>query len=71
MNRGGSVVGSLFVALGLLLLFVVSFGFFLILPFFIFVGGIIAVMISDRKRGRADKKPSPAAIDRAEPETGA
>lgn len=71
MNRGGSVIGSLFVALGLLLLFVVSFGFFLILPFFIFVGGIIAVMISDRKRGRADKKPSPTAIDRAEPETGA
>lgn len=71
MSSGGGVFGALFLALGLLLLFVVSFGFFLILPFFIFLGGIIAVMISDRKRGRADKKPSKAAVDRTEPETGA
>jgi uncharacterized membrane protein len=71
VNSGGGVFGALFLALGLLLLFVISFGFFLILPFFIFLGGIIAVMISDRKRGRADKKPKPAAIDQTEPETGA
>lgn len=70
MNGGGGVIGALFMALGLLLLFVISFGFFLILPFFIFLAGIIAVMISDRKRGKPAKEP-PAAVDHSEQGSGA
>lgn len=65
MNSGGGVIGALFLSLGLLLLFLVSFGFFLILPFFIFIGGIIAMMISDRKRGGSKSAPA-APADRTE-----
>lgn len=50
--NGGGAIGALFFALGAVLLFAIMFGFFLILPFFLFIGGIIAMMVSDRKRGR-------------------
>jgi uncharacterized membrane protein len=42
--------GALFFALGAILLFAFGFAFFLILPFFVFVAGIVAMLISDRKR---------------------
>lgn len=42
--------GALLTVLGVLLLFAVGFQFFLILPFFVFMFGIIAMIISDRKR---------------------
>jgi uncharacterized membrane protein len=46
----GSAFGALFFALGALLLFSFGFAFFLILPFFIFLGGIVAMIVSDRKQ---------------------
>lgn|GEM_PF-2127855 len=49
-NGSGSAIGALLFALGALLLFAFGFAFFLILPFFIFLGGIVAMLISDNKR---------------------
>ena len=45
----GGAIAALFFAIGALLLFAVGFAFFLILPFFIFLIGIIAMIVSDRK----------------------
>lgn len=42
--------GALLFVLGLLLLFAIGFAFFLILPFFVFLFGIVAMIVSDRKR---------------------
>jgi uncharacterized membrane protein len=55
MSGGGGVgfggaIGALFFAIGALLLFAFGFAFFLILPFFVFLVGIVAMIISDRKR---------------------
>lgn len=55
MNGGGrkssgSAIGALFFAIGALILFAFGFAFFLILPFFIFLGGIVAMIVSDHKR---------------------
>lgn len=52
--NGGGAIGALFFAIGALILFALLFSLFLILPFFIFLAGIIAMMISDRKRSRKD-----------------
>ena len=71
MNGGGGAVAALFMALGILLLFVDSFGLFLILPFFIFLGGIVAMMFSDRRRGKTDKEPPAPGLDQPEQESGA
>jgi uncharacterized membrane protein len=49
---GGGALGALFFVVGVLILFAVLFSVFLILPFFIFLAGIIAMVISDRKRDR-------------------
>lgn len=51
-NGGGGIFGALLFVLGILALFALMFGFFLILPFFIFLAGIVAMIISDRKRDR-------------------
>lgn len=49
---GGGALGALFFVIGVLILFALLFSVFLILPFFIFLAGIIAMVISDRKRDR-------------------
>lgn len=56
-NGSGGAIGALFFALGALLLFAFGFAFFLILPFFIFLGGLVAMLISDNKRdsGQSDE----------------
>jgi len=46
----GGAIAALFFAIGALLLFALGFAFFLVLPFFIFIGGIVAMIVSDRKR---------------------
>jgi uncharacterized membrane protein len=68
VNGTGGAISALFAALGLLLLFVFSFSFFLILPFFIFLGGIVAMLVSDRKRGKTNDS---AATEAKPPERGA
>lgn len=50
--NGGGVIGALVFVIGVLAAFALLFGLFLIVPFFIFLGGIVAMMISDRKRNR-------------------
>ncbi|MDQ2623203.1 MAG: hypothetical protein M3Y45_09230 [Actinomycetota bacterium] len=55
-SGGGGTLGALFFVVGLLLLFCVLFSTFLIVPFFIFMAGIVAMVISDRKRGK-DEQP--------------
>ena len=47
--NGGGAIGALFFTLGLMVLFVIMFSTFLILPFFIFIAGIIAMIVSDRR----------------------
>jgi uncharacterized membrane protein len=49
-NSAGGAFAALFFAIGVLILFAVGFAFFLIVPFFIFLAGIVAMIISDRKR---------------------
>lgn len=49
---GGGALGALLFVTGILILFALLFSVFLILPFFIFLAGIIAMLISDRKRDR-------------------
>ncbi len=51
MNSGGGVFGALIFVIGILLAFAVMFGLFLIVPFFIFLAGIIWMLVSDRKGG--------------------
>lgn len=50
--NGGGAIGALFFTVGVLILFSLMFGLFLIVPFFLFLAGIIAMMVSDRRRGR-------------------
>jgi len=57
--------GALFFVLGVLLLFALGFGFFLILPFFVFLFGIVAMIISDRKRSPERVAESKEAQDEA------
>ncbi|MBN8869697.1 MAG: hypothetical protein J0H66_07440 [Solirubrobacterales bacterium] len=49
MNRSGGVFGALIFVIGILLAFAVMFGFFLIVPFFIFLAGVIVMLVSDRR----------------------
>ena len=51
MNSGGGVFGALIFVIGILLAFAVLFGFFLIVPFFVFLAGIVVMLVSDRRRG--------------------
>lgn len=53
-RSGGSAIGALFVVIGLLLLFSIFFNLFLVVPFFIFLGGIVAMLVSDSRRGRKE-----------------
>jgi uncharacterized membrane protein len=48
--------GALLFVLGVLLVFAVGFEFFLILPFFVFLFGIVAMIVSDRKRSSTQTK---------------
>jgi len=54
VNSGGGVFGALIFVIGILLAFAVMFGFFLIVPFFIFLGGVILMLVTDRKRGSSN-----------------
>ena len=53
--NGGGAIGALFFTLGLMVLFVIMFSTFLILPFFIFIAGIIAMIVSDRRNSSRRK----------------
>ena len=52
--KGGGVLGALIFTIGVLIVFALLFSTFLIVPFFVFLGGIIAMLISDRNRGRGN-----------------
>lgn len=58
MNNGGGVFGALIFVVGILIAFAVMFGFFLIVPFFVFLAGIVVMLVSDRKRGDESKAES-------------
>jgi uncharacterized membrane protein len=61
-SGGGGGIGALFFVLGALLIFAIGFDLFLIVPFFVFIFGMIAMMVSDRKRS-SDSRPGPSADD--------
>ncbi len=61
-SGGGGAIGALFFVVAALLIFALAFDFFLILPFFVFIFGMIAMMVSDRKRS-SDSRPGPVADD--------
>ena len=57
--NGGGVFGALVFVIGVLILFAIMFGFFLIVPFFIFLAGIVVMLVGDRKNssnGNGDGK---------------
>jgi len=54
VSGGGGVFGALIFVVGALIVFGLLFSTFLIVPFFIFLGGIVAMLISDRKRSREE-----------------
>lgn len=62
-SGGGSALAALFSALGLLIAFSLLFATFLIVPFFFFIAGIIAMIVSDRRRS-----PDRVAEEKAEQE---
>jgi uncharacterized membrane protein len=64
-SSGGGPIGALFFVLGVLLIFAIGFDFFLIVPFFIFIGGIIAMLISDRRRSSGPAPAEPASEEEA------
>lgn len=68
MSSGGGVFGALIFVIGILVAFAVMFGFFLVVPFFIFLAGIVVMLVSDRKRGRGDDGPEKA--PRSDPAEG-
>jgi len=53
--NGGGAFGALIFVIGLMLVFAVLFSAFLVIPFFVFLGGIIAMLISDRNRKSEDE----------------
>lgn len=56
MSSQGGAIGALIFVIGLLLLFCILFTAFLVVPFFIFLAGIVAMIISDRKRDKDEPK---------------
>ncbi|HMT03921.1 MAG TPA: hypothetical protein PKD76_00085 [Solirubrobacterales bacterium] len=52
--NGGGAFGALIFVVGLLIVFAILFSAFLVIPFFVFLGGIVAMLISDRKRDSGD-----------------
>ncbi|MCB0862412.1 MAG: hypothetical protein KDB66_04280 [Solirubrobacterales bacterium] len=50
--NGGGVFGALIYVIGILIVFAILFGFFLVVPFFVFLGGMIAMFVSDRRRDK-------------------
>ncbi len=61
-HSSGGAIAALFFAIGALLLFAVGFAFFLVLPFFVFLAGIIAMIVSDRKRDSGPAKPDKVVV---------
>jgi uncharacterized membrane protein len=49
------MIGALIFVLGVMILFALLFSTFLILPFFIFLAGIVAMLYSDRKNASRKK----------------
>lgn len=43
---------ALLSAIALLLVFAIFFNLFLVVPFFIFLGGIVAMLVSDSRKSR-------------------
>lgn len=58
-TSGGSGFAALVATVGLLIAFSIFFNLFLIVPFFIFIGGIIAMVISDHRRDEPEQTTSP------------
>lgn len=58
-RSGGGAVGALLTSVALLIAFSIFFNLFLIVPFFIFIGGVIAMVISDRRRSREEARSAP------------
>lgn len=54
MNNNGGVFGALLFVAGALIAFAVLFGFFLIVPFFVFLGALIWMLINDRRSRREE-----------------
>lgn len=50
--NGGGVFGALIYVIGILIVFAILFGFFLVVPFFVFLGGMIVMFVSDRRRDK-------------------
>jgi hypothetical protein len=61
-SGGGGAIGALLFVLGALLVFAIGFSFFLIVPFFVFIFGLIAMIVSDRSRS-SDSRPGPATVE--------
>jgi uncharacterized membrane protein len=57
-------MGALLFVIGVLIAFALMMGVFLILPFFLFLAGIVAMMVSDRRR---EKKTSDEEAEAVEP----
>lgn len=55
-RSGGGAFGALLTTVLLLVAFSIFFNLFLIVPFFIFIGGVIAMVISDRRKSREDAR---------------
>ncbi len=51
--NGGGVFGALIFVVGILIAFAILFGFFLIVPFFVFLAGIVVMLVSDRRDRRS------------------
>lgn len=47
--NGGGAFGALVFVIGVLILFAIMFGLFLFVPFFIFLAGIVVMLVGDRK----------------------
>lgn len=54
--NGGGVFSALIFVIGVLLAFALLFGLFLVVPFFIFLAGVIVMLVADRRRDREEAK---------------
>lgn len=59
-------MGALLFAIGVLIAFALMMGLFLVLPFFLFLAGIVAMMVSDRRRDRKDSGDETEVIETVE-----
>ncbi|MBN8866934.1 MAG: hypothetical protein J0H98_05235 [Solirubrobacterales bacterium] len=70
MSGGGGAIGALFFVIGVLIVFALLFSTFLVIPFFVFLAGIIAMLISDRNRGSGKKEEAVEVVETTEVREG-